>query len=260
MKTATNTTTHTERHIINGSANLLYSYTDVMKLDEKSRLAWFWFAIVGTGANITYKELLAASDLELIYERIQDANFDKESKKIFAEPALNLNGFKTNSPAQIQTLLAYGDSDSGEKYGINCRQLTFITECNDLNDMLSCARLVSSYNEFSSANIYAGSEYLRKAVFYNDSNPNNNRELLKFSFGRESSPVIYVKYSFYNNPYTYIVNRDGAKVTAAPYTVDLFKSDMQAAANIFKCDEFNIEETEHAFGSYKCFTARFWFD
>jgi hypothetical protein len=260
MKTeTTKTQKFTERHIINGSANLNYSFKDVSQLDEKSQLDWYWFAIVGLKMNVTHKQLLAETNKELIFEMIQDAIFTKESKKFLNNGSLNLNGFITDSVAQLQTILAYGDTDKGNEFKINCRQLQFTTECENLYDLLECARIVDSYNEYAYKNILKGSEYFKKQVFYSETNPNNNNDLFKFTFGRESSPVIYVNYSTLKTDYKYIVNRNGATVEVAEYTKEMFKLDMKCAANIFKCDEFSIDEQTHAYG-LTSLTARFWFD
>lgn len=259
MKATTNKTQKvTERHIINGHANLNYKYSDVCKLDEKSQIDWYWFAIVGTKANILHTDLLASTNRELIFEQIQDANFTEVSKKYLGNGSLNLNGYTTDSVAQLQTLLAYGDTTAGEKYNISCRQLQFVTECANLADLLACAKIVQTYNEYEYKNIYHATKYVKKSVFYSETNANNGNDLFKFSFGRESSPVIYIDYTFLAEGYKYIVKRSGATVEYAEYTKEMFKSDMQSFSRVCKCDEFNInEETYHDCTTLK---ARFWFD
>lgn len=177
---------------------------------------------------------------------------------------LTIGIHETTTAAQAMTAIGYGDS-----HELKVRSLHYKVECEDYADLISCIKIIDSYNEFD-ADLIAKKAFWRLNLqhFLNDDNGNNGKSFFNFSVGRESSPCFYVSLNtrFHNKiikdteemPATN--DREaGTELFWEEYTANDFKENMTALASEIKADEFNIEEQTY-FGDTLVLTARFWFD
>lgn len=258
MTTQKNSGVILEDYIINGSANLNYTWEQFCTLDAKAKKDFLWFALVHL--NLTTDGLhnqIVEDTWKQFFDLIQakKVGYVRHSGK---SSEMDFNGTKVHSSAQAMTLIAYGDSNKGEKAKIPYRSLKYQCECNGYADFINCINTIESYNEFDSTDINnAAATFLNMYQFYGEKNPNNGNSLFKFTIGREGSPVFYIDYNEYFAT-KIITKRDGAMVSWADYNSEDFKLSMGLFASSVKADEFSIEETEH-FGK-KYYQARFWFD
>jgi len=243
-----------ESHILNGRANMNYNFEQFSALTPEQKTSYLWSAIVHADLmNEIKSDTITPETYKQIFARVQSV-----SKKAPA-PVANISGRDIFTSAQGMTLLGYGDSNVGGKNAILCRSLDYLVECNDLTDLMSCLRIIDSYNEFD-AHIVCNAlkTYAAKKSFYGETNPNNENDRFKFKVGRQSSPVFYVRFSEYLSPKVE-VSRNGAEVEYRLYTGQDFKVDMSCLSDACKCDSFDIQEGELT-GTAKYYTARFWFD
>lgn len=165
-----------------------------------------------------------------------------------ANRSLTLGKVTVTSAAQLMTLCAYGDSSMGDKAGMPFRNLNFRAECESFDDFAKCIDLIESYNEFDADQMrIVLKQYLNLKKYYKEGNPNNGNDFFKFEIAREGSPAFYV--SFMPN-WDKQVYRNGEPT---PYTLEQFKTDMEALCAYTKADEMDIEEGQRV-------EARFWFD
>jgi len=161
---------------------------------------------------------------------------------------LTLGKITVQSAAQLMTLTAYGDSTNGEKAGMPFRSLNFKTECESFEDFAKCIDIIDSYNEFDAAEISPVlRQYLNIKKHFREGNPNNGNDFFKFEIAREGSPAFYISFL---PEWDKLVYRNGVPT---PYTLQQFKSDMEALCSYIKADEMDITEEYQV-------TARFWFD
>lgn len=109
---------------------------------------------------------------------------------------------------------------------------------------------VDTYNGFDQYQIkkalYEIDEVIPK-VYYNEGNPNNGKRAYSFALGRESSPVIYLKFFAMEN----VVNETVAKM----------KVIQDIAETLGACDEFDYEvKEESCLKGYKSLEIRMWWD
>lgn len=248
-----------EDYIINGSANLHYNWDQFLTLDDKAKKDFLWFAIVHLNlATDGLHNQICEDTWKQFFDLIQTKKVGYVRYSSGKASELDFNGTKVYSSAQAMTLIAYGDSNKGEKAKIPFRSLTYQCECSGYTDFINCINTIDSYNEFDAYTIRnAARKYLDINQFYGDKNPNNGNSLFKFTIGREGSPVLYIAY---NECFAtkVITKRDGALVSWADYNGEDFKLNMGLFAASVKADEFSIEESE-VFGK-KYYQARFWFD
>lgn len=244
-----------EQPILNGSANLKYTWQQFSKLPTKQRQDWLWFANVKLNAGIKYTDTLIEEKQKDLFTKIQYIAPDKSDRK----PVVSLNSLQAYSAAQAMTILAYGDSAKGQKNKIGCRALHYNVKCEDFSDFAECVNIIYSYNEFNAATILnALREYGAKKAVYSDSNCNNGIDVFSYEIARECSPAFYIGFNEYRSP-NVEVKRNGAEVEYKPYTREDFKSDMKFISDIINADEFSIEEIKLT-ETKSAFKARFWFD
>jgi hypothetical protein len=154
---------------------------------------------------------------------------------------MNIDISKYNTSAQAGTAIFYNEST---------RNLNYRIECDDLEDLKECVKIIRSYNDFKDTRVNeALDEYAKFKRFYNLDNPNNGNDLLKYDIAREGSVAMYIK--FYNfGEEKYIAENGEIKV----FTPELFKKNMQIFGKVAMADECDIEEDN---GIYIC---RLWWD
>jgi len=153
---------------------------------------------------------------------------------------INLDNCKTS--AQAVTKVCYNEKT---------RNLEFRIECEDLNDLLECVRIIQEYNNFDWKVINENlTEYANFKKYYNPNNPNNGGDLLTYEIGREGSPVMYIKYfraSFGGNQY-----QENGEIRE--FTQEVFEKNMKALGALVKADECD-------FGNDGCYEyCRLWWD
>lgn len=109
-------------------------------------------------------------------------------------------------------------------YTEKTRNLNYRIECDSLDDFKGCLAIIDQYNEFNALTIIDALKVLEK---YN----------LKYTIGREGSPVIYISASSISNDLKY------------------FHEDMQHFNVLALADEFDKENDSPWSNSY-----RLWFD
>lgn len=246
-------TSYTEAPIINGSANLNYTYEDFKKLPLKIKGDFLWFAIVQKGLmeQIKYTEITAEAveTPELFYKVMRTAATDKAYT--YNPPKIKLGPVEISSAAQLMTLTGF-DTDKSRKAGIPFSNLHYKAEVTNIQDLRSCVHLIGGYNDFDPREVCnAITRYLDLPKFYGETNPNNGNDLLKFEIGREGSPVIYIKFTHLltlGNTIKVIVDRTGATVHVREYSVEEFIKELKCRVEMFakssKGDECNIEIDE----------------
>lgn len=237
MQLETFSTTYTEAPIINGSANLHYTYNDFKELSLKDKGDFLWFAIVQKGLNevIPYTEITAqAVENPDLFHKVMRTAAQKESG--YVPPVMKLGAVEVRSAAQLMTLAGY-DTDLSKRAGIPFCKLRFRTHAEDLEDLTRCTRFIGGYNEFEPAKVsVALNRYLGMKQFYSETNPNNSNDILKFEIGRENSPVIYIKYSapiFLGRTVKVITDREGARVHVQEFDVDDFLRELKHRVEMF---------------------------
>jgi len=153
---------------------------------------------------------------------------------------IKLNDCKTS--AQAVTKVCYNE---------DTRNLNFRIECEDLEDLMECVHIIDRYNDFDWNTVNANlKQYAVFKQYYNPENPNNGRDLLKYEIGRESSPVMYIKYfkaSIGGNKY-----QENGEVRE--FSQDIFEKNMRALGALVKADECD-------FGNDGCYDyCRLWWD
>jgi len=151
---------------------------------------------------------------------------------------INLDNQKTS--AQAVTKICYNKET---------RNLDFKITCEGLKDLEKCVKIIKTYNEFDYKIInQALEDHAGIEKYYNEKNPNNGENILKFDIGREGSPVMYIKLSNFSGN-TYMAN---GKVEE--YTREMFKKDMNILAKITNVAECDFDQNG---GYYVC---RLWWD
>ena len=132
-----------ENHIINGNANLRYNKEQFDTLDEKQKKDFIWFALVqlnlvpNTGISNTPENFDA--NFELI--QANKANYKPYSYGNKTSE-LKIGNATVTSAAQAMTLIAYGDSNKGEKAGIPFRSLSYEIGCDNYQDFITCINII----------------------------------------------------------------------------------------------------------------------
>jgi hypothetical protein len=154
---------------------------------------------------------------------------------------MKINLEKAETSAQAVTTVCYNE---------NTRNLNFRITCENLNDLKESVKIIDQYNDFNWETINeALDQYVSFKRFYNDENPNNGTDLLTFDIGRESSPVMYVKY-FEPQGNKYRTENNEVR----DFTKEDFEKSLRAFANIAKADECD-------FGNDGCYSyCRLWWD
>ena len=155
---------------------------------------------------------------------------------------INLDNCETS--AQAVTNICYNEKT---------RNLNFRITCDDLEDLKKCVQIIDQYNDFDYKNVNDAVElYANLKRYYNENNPNNGKDLLTFDIGRESSPVMYIKYfnlSLSGNKYQ---TKEHGEIE--DLTPEKFENDMKALAEVAKADECDIGDD----GCYRY--CRLWWD
>jgi hypothetical protein len=243
MNTAT---IYRESHILNGSANLNYTYEDFLTLSEGDQRSFIWSAIVQLRLNIDYS--MATPDMyKMLFIQIKQAQRQQKRKSV------TIAGKEVFSAAQMMTMAAY------EERLLPFRSLAFECECENAEDLKQCVSIIDSYNEFSARKIKNSlDEHLNLKSFYGETNPNNGNDMFKYTISRESSPAIYVTYNVYGKDLKAIKYREGATVHADDFSAEEFKTRCALFAKETSADIFKIEEGDY--GMMKTYKARFWWD
>ena len=132
-------------------------------------------------------------------------------------------------------------------YNEKTRNLNFRIECKDLQDLKKCVEIIKSYNNFDWMLIN------NNLPIYTDFE-NEKGSLLTYEIGRESSPVIYIKWCpIVVSPRTKVeyVAKDDKLLT---FTQEEFEKNIRALAAITFASECQFEED----GMYN--VCRLWWD
>jgi hypothetical protein len=155
---------------------------------------------------------------------------------------INLESCKTT--AQGVTKICYNEKT---------RSLNFRIECESLEDLLECVKIINGYNDFDWNTVNTSLKlYALFKQYYNPENPNNGKDLLVYEIGREGSPVMYIKY------FSMTLNGNGNKYEEngeiKEFTQEIFEKNMRILARLSKADECD-------FGNDGCYQyCRLWWD
>lgn len=229
--------TYTEQPIINGRANLNYTFADFEKLPLDKKGAFLWYAIVQKGLQekIPYSEITAATveTPELFYKVMRTA---AEPGSTYKPRKMKIETVEISSAAQLMTLAGY-DTQFSKEAKIPFRNLRFRTEAADMDDLKKCVRLIDGYNDFLPIDVNSAlTKYLHLPQFYGESNPNNGNSYIKFDIGREGSPVMYIKFHAhmgFDSTIKVITGREGATVEVCEYTLNEFKEELKHRVQMF---------------------------
>ncbi len=153
---------------------------------------------------------------------------------------INLNDCPTS--AQAVTKICYNEPT---------RNLEFQIECKDLNDFKECINIIEAYNEFDCKLVNKNlDKFANFRRYFNENNPNNDSDVLKYCIGREGSVVMYIKY-FEFSVSTNKIKENGEVIE---FTKELFEKNMKAFAKQTKADECDFGDD----GYYKY--CRLWWD
>ena len=131
--------------------------------------------------------------------------------------------------AQEVTAICYNEEN---------RNLGYRIKCKDLKDLMACVSIIKSYNDFDEGIVNENlMKYAGFKKYYNPDNPNNGKDLLEFEIGRESSPVMYIRYYAFSSPIQYQENGE-----IKDFTKELFETNMKRLADFTGADECDFEE------------------
>jgi hypothetical protein len=239
-------TIYRESHILNGSANLNYTYEDFITLSEGDQRSFIWSAIVQLQLEVPYS-MVTPDVYKILFIQIKQAIIKKKTTSVI------IAGKEVYTAAQMMTMAAY------DERLLPFRSLAFECECENAEDLKQCVSIIDSYNEFSARKIkHALDEHLNLKSFYGETNPNNGNDMFKYTISRESSPAIYVTYNVYGKDLKAIKFREGATVHTEDFSAEEFKTRCAQFAKETSTDTFKIEEGD--FGIMKTYKARFWWD
>lgn len=153
---------------------------------------------------------------------------------------INLDNCKTS--AQAVTKIGYNE---------DTRNLDFRIECENLDDLLECVKIIKEYNDFDWKIVNENlAKYANFKRYYNPDNPNNGKDLLTYEVGRENSPVIYIKYFSMST----IADKYEENGEIKELTKELFEENMKVLGALTKANECD-------FGNDGCFYyCRLWWD
>lgn len=180
--------------------------------------------------------------------------------KTYVETAATPTQYRTKGSTAAQQFTAIG-------YGDTYPALDFKVQCDDLEDLKKCVKIVASYNEFNANEVcIALNKHLYFGQYWNANNPNNGRDLLKYKFAREYSPAIYVTFSHTNaigNAVKVLTDREGTLIYTEEYSSEEFAKEFKRRCELFakdtNADECDIK-TDYNENGLRIVTYRFWWD
>ena len=127
-------------------------------------------------------------------------------------------------------------------YNEPTRNLYFRVECEDLEDLKECVKIIKAYNDFDCNKINeALDKFANFKRFYNPGNRNNGKDVLTFSIGREGSPVMYITWMKFGQETEFYDSDELDEGSVEVLTEKFFKESMENLREWTRADECDID-------------------